>query len=70
MRALSGKDTASDAMTLDTCATFCAGFKYFGVEYAREWLVLPTCLPGPFMLTPCQLLRQHLQHRLSCCSPV
>ena len=23
-------------MTLDTCATFCAGYKYFGTEYSTE----------------------------------
>ncbi|UNI14601.1 (Methyl)glyoxal oxidase [Purpureocillium takamizusanense] len=36
MRALSAKTTASDEMTLETCAAFCAGYSYFGVEYSRE----------------------------------
>lgn len=31
-RALSGANYADDAMTLGKCATFCAAFKYFGVE--------------------------------------
>jgi hypothetical protein len=35
-RALSGKSFAADTMTLESCASFCAGFNYFGVEYARE----------------------------------
>jgi hypothetical protein len=36
-RALSGKDVyADDAMTLELCATYCAGFTYFGTEYGRE----------------------------------
>ena len=40
-RALNGKSTAADTMTLESCSTFCAGFNYFGVEYAREWFVSP-----------------------------
>ncbi|KAJ4306407.1 hypothetical protein N0V88_001207 [Collariella sp. IMI 366227] len=35
-RALSGKGYADDAMTLETCATYCEGFTYFGTEYGRE----------------------------------
>ncbi|OCF32159.1 hypothetical protein I316_06073 [Kwoniella heveanensis BCC8398] len=35
-RALTGKTLATDDMTLDKCAATCAGFTYFGVEYARE----------------------------------
>ncbi|WVR00301.1 hypothetical protein IAU59_007444 [Kwoniella sp. CBS 9459] len=35
-RALSGLTLATDDMTLDKCAATCAGFTYFGVEYARE----------------------------------
>ena len=35
-RALSGKGYADDAMTLETCATYCSGFTYFGTEYGRE----------------------------------
>ncbi|KAH6845490.1 hypothetical protein B0I37DRAFT_380295 [Chaetomium sp. MPI-CAGE-AT-0009] len=36
-RALTGKDVyADDAMTLELCATYCAGFTYFGTEYGRE----------------------------------
>ncbi|KAK0382968.1 hypothetical protein NLU13_8884 [Sarocladium strictum] len=36
VRALSGKTYARDDMTLNSCATFCAGFTYFGTEYGRE----------------------------------
>ncbi|KAK8010828.1 wsc domain-containing protein [Apiospora arundinis] len=35
-RALTGKTQAVDTNTLNTCATFCSGFKYFGSEYGRE----------------------------------
>ena len=39
-RALAGKGYADDAMTLESCATYCDGFLYFGTEYGREckWL--------------------------------
>lgn len=35
-RALSGNTYADDAMTLESCAAFCAGSTYFGTEYGRE----------------------------------
>ncbi|RFU73805.1 wsc domain-containing, partial [Trichoderma arundinaceum] len=35
-RALSAKTYADDDMTLESCATFCAAYAYFGVEYSRE----------------------------------
>jgi len=35
-RTLKGADTGSASMTLEACATFCAGYTYFGTEYARE----------------------------------
>ncbi|KAL2157628.1 hypothetical protein VTH06DRAFT_6007 [Thermothelomyces fergusii] len=36
-RALSGREVyADDAMTLEKCAEYCAGFAYFGAEYSRE----------------------------------
>ncbi|KAH0528699.1 hypothetical protein TsFJ059_003525 [Trichoderma semiorbis] len=35
-RALAAKTYADDAMTLESCATFCVGYTYFGVEYSRE----------------------------------
>lgn len=35
-RSLADKTTASNTMTLETCATFCEGFTYFGVEYSTE----------------------------------
>lgn len=35
-RALSASTYASDDMTLESCAKFCSGHTYFGVEYGRE----------------------------------
>ena len=39
-RALPSNSTASDAMTLEYCASFCSGstapYAYFGAEYGRE----------------------------------
>lgn len=35
-RTLSGPASAGDAMTVDQCASKCAGYQYFGVEYSRE----------------------------------
>lgn len=35
-RVLTGKELRSDTMTVETCAAHCQGFKYFGLEYARE----------------------------------
>lgn len=35
-RALTGDELRSDDMTVEKCATFCQGYKYFGLEYARE----------------------------------
>jgi hypothetical protein len=35
-RALMGRAIASDSMTIETCATFCAGYTYFGTEFGRE----------------------------------
>ncbi|KAF2186183.1 heme peroxidase [Zopfia rhizophila CBS 207.26] len=35
-RALADSTTASDSMTVKSCAAFCNGAPYFGVEYGRE----------------------------------
>ncbi|GAB0138052.1 hypothetical protein EsDP_00006299 [Epichloe bromicola] len=35
-RALVDRTYANDSMTLDSCAKFCHGLTYFGVEYGRE----------------------------------
>jgi len=35
-RVLTAKENRSDTMTVETCAAFCQGFQYFGVEYGRE----------------------------------
>lgn len=36
VRALSGDTYSDDDMTLESCASFCSGFNYFGTEYGRE----------------------------------
>ncbi|KAK6076275.1 glyoxal oxidase precursor [Seiridium cupressi] len=35
-RALAGKATSSNAMSLEYCASFCASYQYFGTEYGAE----------------------------------
>jgi len=35
-RALNSASTASNSMTVETCAVFCDGYRYFGLEYGRE----------------------------------
>lgn len=35
-RALGAKQTASDDMTVAYCASFCSGYRYFGIEYSSE----------------------------------
>jgi hypothetical protein len=40
-RALSEKSYADDSMTLDSCASYCSGFTYFGTEYSRECELTP-----------------------------
>ncbi|KAM0253586.1 hypothetical protein ACHAQJ_007214 [Trichoderma viride] len=35
-RALASTTYSDDGMTLESCATFCASYTYFGVEYSRE----------------------------------
>jgi hypothetical protein len=35
-RALSSTSYAADTVTLESCATFCSAYAYFGTEYARE----------------------------------
>ncbi|KXT06039.1 hypothetical protein AC578_1337 [Pseudocercospora eumusae] len=36
VRALAGKSTSSNSMTLGTCANFCSSYQYFGTEYGSE----------------------------------
>lgn len=36
VRALSASTYSDDSMTLESCAAFCAGYRYFGAEYGRE----------------------------------
>ncbi|KAH6671970.1 WSC domain-containing protein [Halenospora varia] len=35
-RTLTGSSLASSGMTLEMCATFCSGYKYFGTEWSTE----------------------------------
>lgn len=35
-RTLNSKSFADNAMTVEMCGSYCAGYKYFGVEYSRE----------------------------------
>ncbi|KAF2816733.1 WSC domain-containing protein 2, partial [Mytilinidion resinicola] len=35
-RALADSSTATDGLTVESCASFCGGSTYFGVEYGRE----------------------------------
>jgi len=37
IRALSSTTYADDTMTLESCAAFCTGYSYFGVEYGRKF---------------------------------
>jgi hypothetical protein len=36
VRALSADSYAADDMTLESCASFCSAYSYFGTEYGRE----------------------------------
>ncbi|EOO00796.1 putative wsc domain-containing protein [Phaeoacremonium minimum UCRPA7] len=36
VRSLSTKNTAADTMTLESCATYCSAYNFFGTEYGRE----------------------------------
>jgi hypothetical protein len=35
-RVLNAKATAGSTISLESCATFCSGYTYFGTEYADE----------------------------------
>lgn len=39
-RVLTGKSTAYDTMTIQSCQADCAGFTYAGIEYGRECKVI------------------------------
>ncbi|KAM0714477.1 hypothetical protein Q7P37_010264 [Cladosporium fusiforme] len=45
-RTLSSKVMRSGSMTLETCADFCSGYKYFGTEYSSECFCGNTIDPG------------------------
>ena len=40
-RALTAKSTSGSSVALESCASFCSGYTYFGTEYANE------CRPSP-----------------------
>jgi len=52
MRALSAATFASDDMTLEACAQFCAAYTYFGVEYSRECYCGNSFNPGSTLVAP------------------
>lgn len=43
VRALSDDSYADDSMTLESCASFCSGYVYFGTEYGDECECCPFC---------------------------
>ena len=51
VRALGATNTASNAMTVQKCATFCSGYKYMGVEYASECFCANTIGAGAVLTT-------------------
>lgn len=51
VRALGATNTASDAMTVEKCATFCSGYKYMGLEYASECFCANTIGAGAVLTT-------------------
>lgn len=52
LRALSASTYSDDSMTLESCAAFCEGYKYFGAEYGRE-CQLARKLVSILMSSPC-----------------
>jgi hypothetical protein len=61
-RALTGMDAQGSMMTVEYCASVCAGFTYMAVEYGGECgsstaLLLRDCL------TLCRLLRRQFEQR-------
>ncbi|KAI2608412.1 heme peroxidase [Hypoxylon fragiforme] len=57
-RALTGASYANDSMTLEMCASNCAGFTYWGAEYGRECYCGDTLdsLSTPAPETDCQTM--------------
>ncbi|KAK3378034.1 WSC domain-containing protein [Podospora didyma] len=45
-RALNDKNTQSETMSAETCAEFCSGYTYFGLEYSQECFCGNTLLDG------------------------
>jgi hypothetical protein len=45
-RVLNGPSAASDDMTLERCAAFCRGSRYWGTEYGRECWCGPALAPS------------------------
>jgi hypothetical protein len=67
-RALSSKATAYDTMTVESCASDCAGYTYFGVEYGRECRYLPSPSSSHSKILPRLLWKQLLRWICSCTS--
>ncbi|KAM0332583.1 hypothetical protein ACHAQA_002867 [Verticillium albo-atrum] len=63
-RALGAKELANDQMTLESCQTFCTGYKYFGTEYGRE------CFCGNSFATGSQVAPESQCNMLCAGSPL
>jgi hypothetical protein len=50
-RTLTGRYTASSSMTVESCASFCAGYTFFGVEYSQECYCGNTFLASSYAAT-------------------
>jgi iron transport multicopper oxidase len=56
-RALNGKAYYNDSLTIEMCASVCAGFTWFGTEYARECYCGNSPQPGSALTTSgCNML--------------
>lgn len=59
-RALTGPSFGSDNMTIESCASYCSGYKYYGLEFASQ------CYCGNSFANGAKLLDKALQGSSSC----
>ena len=60
-RALTAKSTSGSSMTIESCASYCSGYTYFGTEFADECELFPFSSIGlktDLLLISCRLLWQ------------